>query len=215
MKLATSLVGQIYELIFIINNKTNDTLYLPRDIIEFIYSFIIKDYYANKIKNFYLHNIDLDKSIQTVIRYNLIYNYEILGTENILANENILALEFLRNYNITKKHDLNLWGNILYILSMQINTLNFRYQCYNISKKSVNGKKLTKVLDIWLQLCKKFNLKIFLETKKTQKYIRAKNILKMNNYNQYLISPIIIQPFSDNMWIDMNDAIRCLQNKLY
>lgn len=221
MKFASTLVKKIYEFIFIINSKTNDTLYLPQEIIKIIYSFLIKDYYANNIKNFYLHNVALEKSIQTVIRYNLIdtlnipSNENVLGNENILENENILALEFLINSNITKKHDLNLWANILYTLSIQINRLKIRYSCYNISNKSVNGKKLTNLLDIWLQLCKKFNLKIFLETKKTQKYIRAKNILKMNNYNQYLISPIIIQPFSNNMWVNAVEANIFLQNKLY
>lgn len=217
MGLPKSILKLMYEFIMVINYKTNSNFYLPQEIIEIIYLFMVKDYYANKIKKIYSNIIDIDKSIQTVIGYNLIdIEYRTpIANKNILANENISALKYLVNSNISKKYDLNLWANILHILSIQINRLKFEYKCNNIGKKSAEGKKLTILLNLWLQLCKKFNLKIFLETKKTLKYIRAKNILKMNKYNQYLISPMIIQPFSQyNRWIDTNDAMIFLQNKL-
>ena len=179
----------------------SDKPYLPPEIIELIYSFIITEYYANIINRFCINYIKIRNSIKTVIEMCLDNNLTAL-----LDTENISTLQFLVNSHISRKYNLNVWANILHVLSLKINRLRFQYRCDNGSLWSLNGKKFKLVLDLWLQLCKKFNFKIFLQTKKFKKYIRAKHILKMNLYDKYLSSPIIIQPFTDTNWILFDEA---------
>ena len=123
-------------------------------------------------------------------------------------------MRILVNLHIPRKYSLNFWAHYLQVLSSNINRLRFSHIVNNISFRSINGKKLKLVLDLWLQLCKKFNLKIFLQTKKFSKYIRAKYILKIKNYDQYIITPIIIQPFTHGNWINYNEGIEFLNNTL-
>ena len=97
-------------------------------------------------------------------------------------------------------------------MSVNINRTRFYQIVNNISFKSNEGKKLKLILNYWLTLCKKFNFKLFLQTKKTAQYIRAKNILNMNNYDKYIISPIVIKPYSKNTWMDYDNALLYLNN---
>tara|TARA_B100001057_G_scaffold492226_1_gene584192 strand:+ start:418 stop:885 length:468 start_codon:yes stop_codon:yes gene_type:complete len=134
--------------------------------------------------------------------------------DTIIESLNINALHVLVNLHIPRKYSLNFWAHYLQVLSTKINRLRFAHIVNNISFRSVNGKKLKLLLDLWLQLCKKFNLKIFLQTKKFSKYIRAKYILKIKNYDQYVTRPIIIQPFTQTNWINYYQAIEILNNTL-
>ena len=93
--------------------------------------------------------------------------------------------------------------------------LRFNHRCKNIGLKTDKGKKFILVLDLWLQLCKKFNLKILFQTRQSQKYIRAKCISKMTEYDKYVISPMIVQPFSDiNIIVHTEFANQDLHNLL-
>ena len=179
----------------------SDKPYLPPEIVELIYSFIIRDYYGKIICKHCYNYTMIFKSIKHTIR-NLIAE----NSDCIVESSNIEAMRFLVNSHIPRKYDLNFWANYLQVLSTNINRLRFTYIYNNIGFRSPNGKRLKLVLNLWLQLCKKFNLKIFLQTKKFSKYIRAKHISKMNNYDQYIITPIIIQPFTDTDWVMFDEA---------
>ena len=88
----------------------------------------------------------------------------------------------------------------------------FYCRCDNISFKSRVGILLKKIINLWLKLCKKFNFKIFLKTKNSEKYIRSNHILKMNGYDKYIISPIIIMPFTQNEWINTEYAFQVISS---
>lgn len=183
-------------------------LYLPPELIAVIYSFIGVEYYDNIIYKHVSNYILTKRSIRTVISYCLRPNFIVLG----LFYEFVQSLKYLVNAHIPRKYDLHLWANILQILSKKFSRERFYQRSVNIGKKTQLGKSLRQVLDLWLELCKKFNLKIYLHTNKFSKYIRAQNILKMNNYDQYTIRPMIIQPFTIVEWIDAFDAHEFLQN---
>jgi hypothetical protein len=225
MKIPDIIRIPMLEFIKINNNK--NICYLSHDILEVIYSFIIKDYYGSKINKFIINKIKLHRSIKEIIQNVIIYDiyshntqqvtvYNIYShnryTHNIIESSNIKALESIVDSDIPRKYDLNFWANYLQVLSSQINKLRFQYRCNNIGYKTPNGKKLTIILELWLQLCKKFNFKIYLRRNKSEKYIRAKNISKMNNYDQYILAPIIIKPFTDNNWVNVYDSKDYLNN---
>ena len=189
-------------------NYFNKSYYLPNELIMKIYEIVIQNYYANIINKNLKNYIRIKRCILIILFYSLDRR------ENIIEAANITALQFLVNSNITRKYDLNFWAYLLQSLSTKINRLRFRFRYDDIGNKSINGKKLLLVLDLWLQLCKKFNLKIYLETKNSEKYIRAQNILKMNNYDKYIFTPMIIKPFSNNIWVNYDEAIVYLQTKL-
>jgi len=192
-----SIIISMYTFYSVISDKP----YLPPEIIELIYSFIIRDYYGKIISKHLYNHATVFKSIKHTI-----INIIAANSDSIIESSNIEALQILVNSHIPRKYDLNFWANYLQVLSTNINRLRFTYIYNNIGFRSVNGKRLKLVLDLWLQLCKKFNLKIFLQTKIFSKYIRAKHILKMNNYDQYIITPIIIQPFTDTDWVMFDEA---------
>ena len=203
--LPKQITDSIWSFIFInSNSKSNSnskTFYLPPELIKLIYSFIIRDYYVKIIcKHCYNYNM-----VYKLIKYTTI-NLIQENLDTIIESLNISALRILVNSHIPRKYSLNFWAHYLQVLSININRLRFSHIVNNIGFRSVNGKKLKLVLDLWLQLCKKFNLKIFLQTKKFSKYIKAKYILKINNYDQYLITPTIIQPFTQTNWINYNQA---------
>ena len=203
--LPKQITDSIWSFIFInSNSKSNSnskTFYLPPELIKLIYSFIIRDYYVKIIcKHCYNYNM-----VYKLIKYTTI-NLIQENLDTIIESLNISALRILVNSHIPRKYSLNFWAHYLQVLSININRLRFSHIVNNIGFRSVNGIKLKLVLDLWLQLCKKFNLKIFLQTKKFSKYIKAKYILKINNYDQYLITPTIIQPFTQTNWINYNQA---------
>lgn len=203
--LPKQITDSIWSFIFInSNSKSNSnskTFYLPPELIKLIYSFIIRDYYVKIIcKHCYNYNM-----VYKLIKYTTI-NLIQENLDTIIESLNISALRILVNSHIPSKYSLNFWAHYLQVLSININRLRFSHIVNNIGFRSVNGIKLKLVLDLWLQLCKKFNLKIFLKTKKFSKYINAKYILKINNYDQYLITPTIIQPFTQTNWINYNQA---------
>ena len=203
--LPKQITDSIWSFIFInSNSKSNSnskTFYLPPELIKLIYSFIIRDYYVKIIcKHCYNYNM-----VYKLIKYTTI-NLIQENLDTIIESLNISALRILVNSHIPRKYSLNFWAHYLQVLSININRLRFSHIVNNIGFRSVNGIKLKLVLDLWLQLCKKFNLKIFLKTKKFSKYINAKYILKINNYDQYLITPTIIQPFTQTNWINYNQA---------
>ena len=182
-------------------NLSSKQLYLPPDIIALIYSFVLRDYYGKIINKFYFNRIKINKSINHIIQNNTFQNIEY-----IIESDYIEALQFLVKAHIPRKYDLNFWANYLHLLSKNINSLRFHHRWNNISLKTYDGKQLKLVLNLWLELCKKFNLKLFLQTKNSELYIRAKHVKKMNVYDKYIITPIIIQPFTDNQWINIDSA---------
>ena len=209
--LPKQITDSIWSFIFInSNSKSNSnskTFYLPPELIKLIYSFIIRDYYVKIIcKHCYNYNM-----VYKLIKYTTI-NLIQENLDTIIESLNISALRILVNSHIPRKYSLNFWAHYLQVLSININRLRFSHIVNNIGFRSVNGIKLKLVLDLWLQLCKKFNLKIFLKTKKFSKYINAKYILKINNYDQYLITPTIIQPFTQTNWINYNQARELLNS---
>ena len=108
-----------------------------------------------------------------------------------------------------------MWAAILRILSTEIDRVRLTQRCNNISFKSPQGKKIKLVLELWLQLCKKFNFKVFLKTNKFEKYVRAIHIEKMNKYDQYLIPPIVIHPFTYMQFIDIDEARESMSYYLF
>ena len=187
----------------------NHNFYLSDDLIIYIYSFIISDYYGNKINKFCINFSKTKKAIQTVL-HACLENRTIL----LIRCENIEALQFLVKANISRKYDLHFWSNMLHILSFRLQLLRFKYTCSHIGLKTLHGKKFILALDLWLKLCKKFNFKILLQTKQSQKYIRAKCIIKMNKYDQNIIAPMIVQPFTNNIIVDLEFARNNLLNLL-
>lgn len=184
---------------------TNKKCYLPNEIKKLIYIIIIKSYYREVI---YYNVIE-----SNLFRYELKYYIrDLIYGEKLLNNYNIEILQSLSEIYIPGKYRQYLWANLLHVLSININRIRFYHIINNISFKSNEGKKLKLILNYWLTLCKQFNFKIFLQTKKTTQYIRAKNILNMNSYDKYIISPIVIKPFTNNIWIDYENAIQYLNN---
>uniref|UniRef100_A0A6C0AXY4 Uncharacterized protein n=1 Tax=viral metagenome TaxID=1070528 RepID=A0A6C0AXY4_9ZZZZ len=203
--ISESIIISMYTFYSIISNK----LYLPPEIITLIYSFVLIEHYRKIIYKHCYNSTILSKLIKYIT-----INVTGENIDTIIESSNIDALRIIINSHIPRKYSLNFWAHYLQVLSTNINRLRFSHRVNNISFRSVNGKKLKLLLDLWLQLCKKFNLKIFLQTKNFSKYIRAKYILKIKNYDQYLISPIIIQPFTHENWINYDQAIEFLNNRL-
>lgn len=179
--------------------------YFPPEIKKIIFNLIIKDYYSEIIYYNIIEN--------NLIYYEIRYCIKILINDGGLLHTNFInILNTLINTPISRKYNLHLWANFLQVLSIKINRLRFYHIIHHISFKSNEGKKLKLLLNFWLKLCQKFNFKIFFQTKKYSKYIRAKNIINMNSYDKYIISPIIIKPFSKNIWVDYDNAIMVLTN---
>tara|TARA_B110000971_G_C19927952_1_gene462523 strand:- start:273 stop:899 length:627 start_codon:yes stop_codon:yes gene_type:complete len=188
-----------------------DYIYLPPELIGKIYTFVLEEY-CKRIINKHCYNfIKMRKNIDCVIVYciNPFLHY------NIIEDECIDSLKFLVNAHIPRKYDLNLWAAILRILSSEIARTRMAQTSNNKGFKSPEGKKLKLILDLWLQLCKKFNFKLFLKTNKFEKYIRATHIEKMNKYDQYLIPPLIIQPFTYMHIIDIDEARQTMEYYLF
>lgn len=177
-------------------------IYLSPELISIIYLYVLEEYCQRTIHKHCYNFIKTRNKMNCLILYCIRPDPEYIVTDDIF----IESLKFLVNTHISRKYDLNLWATILQILSTEIYILRYTNRCNNISFKSPEGKKLKLVLDLWLQLCQKFNFKIFLQTKQIEKYVRATHILKMNNYDQYIIPPIVIQPFTYMQFIDINDA---------
>ena len=144
-------------LAFIFINLNSKDLYLPPEIIEYIYSFILREHYGNKISKFYSNNISVRKSLKYIIENASIF----INSYNVIAFENIQALQILINSYIPRKYNLHFWSCYLQILSHKINQLRFYHKCNNIGFKSPAGKRFRYVLDLWLHLCKRFNFKIY------------------------------------------------------
>lgn len=206
-------------------DATYDHLYLPSELIGKIFSFIIVEHCDKIIYKHCSNYINLKKYIAALILYCLpnvdatidsasigeisIINISRTSIPSIIIDP-LDALKFIVGANITRKYDLNLWANILQSLSVKINKLRFYQRANNIGKKSQYGKKLAQMTNLWLQLCKKFNFKLFLQTNKFEKYVRARSIIKINNFDKYLITPIIMQPFQQFGWIDNENASNML-----
>ena len=207
-------------------DATYDHLYLPPELIAKIFSFIIVEHYDKIIYKHCSNYINLKKYIAALILYclpnidaTLDYSASIgeISVINISRSsipsiiiDPLDALKFIVGANITRKYDLNLWANILQSLSVKINRLRFYQRVNNFSNKSEYGKKLTQMTNLWLQLCKKFNFKLFLQTNKFEQYVRARTIIKINNFDKYLITPTIMQPFQQFGWIDNENASNML-----
>jgi hypothetical protein len=179
-----------------------DYIYLPPELIGKIYTFVVEEYCKHIINKHCYNFIKMRKNIDCVVVYciNPFLYY------NIIDDKCIDALKFLVNAHIPRKYDLNLWAAILRILSSEIDRLRFSQRINNISFKSPEGKKIKFILKLWLQLCKKFNFKIFLKTNKFEKYVRAIHIDKLDKYDQYLIPPIIIRPFTYMQHTDIDES---------
>ena len=211
IKIPIKIPIHIIESISAFRDVTNNyKLYLSDDLIICIYAFIISDYYATIINKFCINYMNIKKSIKTVIHACLENRATIL-----ISDKNIKALQYLINTNISRKYDLHFWANILHILSSRLHWLRFQHRYESIGLKTSQGKKIISVLDLWLQLCKKFNFKIFLQTKQSLKYIRVKCIPRITEYDKYVCCPMIVQPFSDiNIIVDTEFARNNLQNLL-
>ena len=203
------------------NVTINNIIYLPPEIIEVIYTFVIKEYYAKIIfKHWFnsklVYNC-LKFSIETLLNDNQ-YNYYINNDINIISTSHIEILEFLIKNRIARKYNLKFWGNYLQVLSSRISSLRFQQRCNNISFKSESGKKLKLVMNLWLELCKKFNFEINFQSRNSSKYIRAKNLVKIKNYDSYMVPPSIIEPFNeefnDKISIYTHEALEFLQIRL-
>ena len=194
----------------------NNIVYLSNDIILLIYIFVIKDYYGIKINKIIGNYYKTKNAIKTLIQRCLYDRYNTINHDNMFNNEEISALKYLVTVNITRKYNLHLWANILEILSSEINMLRFNHRALNISFKSPIGKKVKLIIDLWLQLCKKFNFKILLQTIKSKTIIRAKYVIKSNNYDQYIRRPGVIQPFSKFNYIinDLDMAKEYLSSRI-
>ena len=186
---------------------TNKNCYFPLEIKQIIYNKLIKSYSSEVIYyNLIKFNL-LGYEIKYAIKY-IIYNQGSM----FLNNYFIKVLENISLSYIPRKYRQYFWANFLQVLSVNINRTRFYQIVNNISFKSEQGKNLKLLLNYWLILSKKFNFKLFLQTRKYSQYIRAKSILNMNNYDKYIISPIIIKPFSKNTWMDYDNALLYLNN---
>jgi len=207
--LPIQLPNHIIESINAFRCATNNSIaYLSDDLILFIYSFVISNYYGNVINKFIVHYIKTKKAIKNIIKNCFNNNCSTLITE-----KHISSMRFLITANITRKFNLNFWANLLQVLSSSLNLLQFLYRSEITDEiKSSDKKKIIVSLDLWLQLCKKFDLKIYLRTKFSHKYIRSTHIPKMNNYDKYIIMPMIVQPFSDINLINIEFSKQYLSN---
>ena len=188
-----------------------DYIYLPPELIGNIYTFVMEEYCERIIHKHCYNYIKTRKNINCLILYCIRPHNDFIITDDAC----IESLEFLVNTHISRKYDLNLWAAILRILSTEIDRMRMTQRYNNISFKSPDGKKIKLVLELWLQLCKKFNFKVFLQTKKFTKYVRARHIPKMNKYDQYLIPPIVIHPFTYMQFIDINEARESMSYYLF
>ena len=194
MKIHSSIYDQINEF----NFRTK--YYLSHDIIRLIFKLIVQDYYGKIIFKHFKNDLLIKKTIHyTICRL-------VINDDDVDKFPLLVYLNMLINANISRKFNLRFWAFYLQLLSSKINTLRFHQRCHNISYKSSEGLKLKNLIDAWLTLCKKFNFKIYLQTHTNSKYIRAKNIIKLNEYDKYVISPIIITPFTKNTWTYIADV---------
>ena len=196
------------------NLTINNIIYLPPEIIELIYTFVIKEYYAKIIfKHWFnsklVYNC-LKFSIRTLLNDDK-YNCYINNDTSIISTSHIEILELLIKNRIARKYNLKFWGNYLQVLSSRISSLRFLQRCNNISFKSESGKKLKLVINLWLELCKKFNFEINFQSRNSSKYIRAKNLVKIKNYDSYMVPPIMIEAFTDKNSIYTHEALEFLQ----
>jgi len=191
-----------------------DYIYLPPEIISKIYSFIVLDR-CNEIIYKHCSNYIKQKIYMSQIIMYCLTPYNFSPQNPYHPHSPVYALEFLVKANITKKYDLNIWSNILQILSEKIHLLRFTQICQNVSNKSYYGKSLVRIAELWLQLCKKFNFKLLLCTKKFSKYVMAQHVPKMNNYDKYLITPIVVKPFTQTESVDTVLAYNYLLNYYY
>jgi len=188
-----------------------DYIYLSPELIGIIYTFVLEEYCERTIHKHCYNYIKTRKNMNCLILYCIRPFPDYIITDD----ECIQSLKFLVNIHISRKYDLNLWAAILRILSTEIDRVRFVQRSNNISLKSHEGKKLKLVLELWLQLCKKFNFKIFLQTKKFTKYVRARHIQKMNKYDQYIISPVVIQPFTYMQFMDIDEVREAMSYYLF
>jgi len=192
---------------------------LPRDIVEYIYNInkwrnasniIMKHYnniiYKHDILNCIVKMISNDTYEFNDINYDLQYNlYNYL---QIIINS-----EFNR-----EKYNHYFWQSFLHMLSKM---LMYFYNTLGIRNKLVNNniyyKNLKKSITLWFKLCTKHNIKLALMFNSTNLsksidefiYFRARNILKINNFNRFKYSPYVLD--NDEFVIEKNFAINYLK----
>ena len=173
-------------------------LYLPPEIISKIYSFWLQEHCYKIIGNHCYNYIKVKNTLVMVIMTCINVRTFHTPTNHIFDSIYVEALQNLLNWHIPRKYSLTLIANFLQILSSNIHYIRFAQRVSNISNKSELGKQLIIVLDLWLQLCKKFNFKLYLyKNENDRRYIYARNIIKMNKYDQNNIAPAIVAPFTN------------------
>lgn len=177
---------------------------LPADIVHIIFLFIFQKECAYKIACSYKLYSDNRKILKRSMEH-LVYHdsYDSVDGRklSVICNSNIENLIYiLSNYYSKKKYDIQFWQNYLSFLAYKLMHVWTRIHMYALDQnKNKCYTNFKKTVELWLCLCKKYNIELALFTRRSRSsyefytdYIYARNLIRIKNFNKFVGTPRVV-----------------------
>ena len=198
-------------------------LILPYDIVEYIDNINKQRKACAIIINSYKNHIDRNFALKFIVKMIIIDACHFYDVKDDIEFNLYKYLKIICEAQFNReKYDHYFWQCFLHMLSKTLMyfyyTVAIYHNIYDVKRKNnIYYINLKKSIKLWFLLCNKYNIKLAFIFKKNILsgqhnefiYTKARNILKINNFNKFLYAPYVVD--NEDFFIENNFATNYLR----